>query len=109
MAFADNLKQLPRVSHLSAIQLLDKDGAVAATIENKPGQAGSLSVYNHLGQIYGAITVDAARKGLELYAEHADEARQNPGRHPNIDRLLALVDDGASLLRLKHVFATAID
>ena len=109
MAFADNLKLLPRVSHLSAIRLLDKDGAVAATIENKPGQAGSLSVYNHLGQIYGAITVDAARKGLELYAEHTDDARQNPGKHPNIDRLLALADEGTGLLRVQHVFATAID
>lgn len=106
MTFADNLKQLPRISHLSAIQLLDNDGAVAATIENKPGQAGSLSVYNHLGQIYGAITVEAARKGLELYAEHTDDARQNPGKHPNIDRLLALVAEGRSLLRVKHVFAT---
>ena len=106
MAFADNLKQLPRISHLAAIQLLDSDGAVAATIENKPGQAGSLSIYNHLGQIYGAITAEAAKKGLELYAEHTEDARQNPGKHPNIDRLLVLAAEGKGLLRVKHVFAT---
>lgn len=109
MAFADNLKQLPRISHLAAIQLLDGDGAVTATIENKAGQTGSLSIYNHLGQIYGAITVEAAKKGLELYAEHADDARQNPGKHPNIDRLLALVAENKSHLRVKHLFATGID
>ena len=109
MAFAENLKQLPRISHLAAILLLDGEGAVAATIENKPGQTGSLAVYNHLGQIYGAITAEAARKGLELYAEHTDDARQNPGKHPNIDRLLALAVDGGSLLRVKHVFATGTD
>ena len=109
MTFADNLKQLPRISHLAAVQLLDGDGTVAATIENKPGQAGSLSIYNHLGQIYGAITAEAARKGLELYAEHTDYARQNPGKHPNIDRLLDLAADGKRLLRVKHVFATAIE
>jgi hypothetical protein len=109
MAFADNLKPLPRVSHLAAIQLLDGEGAVVAVIENKPGQAGSLSIYNHLGQIYGAITAEAARKGLELYAEHTDDARQNPGKHPNIDRLLELAADGKRLLRVKHVFATGID
>ena len=108
MAFADNLKQLPRVSHLAAIQLLDRDGNVAATIENKAGQTGSLSVYNHLGQIYGAITAEAARKGLELYAEHTDDARQNPGKHPNIDRLLTLATEGQGLLRVKHIFATSI-
>lgn len=106
MAFAENLKQLPRVSHLAAIQLLDGEGAVAATIENKPGQTGSLAVYNHLGQIYGAITAEAARKGLELYAEHTEDARQNPGKHPNIDRLLALAET-RQMLRVKHVFATA--
>ena len=109
MAFADNLKQLPRISHLTAIRLLDGDSAVVATIENKPGQAGSLAIYNHLGQIYGAITAEAARKGLDLYAEHADDARQNPGKHPNIDRLLELAADSKRLLRVKHLFATGIE
>jgi len=105
MAFAENLKQLPRISHLAAIQLLDSEGAVAATVENKPGQVGSLAIYNHLGQIYGAITVEAARKGLELYAEHTEDARQNPGKHPNIDRLLEMVAGKHGTLRVKHVFA----
>jgi hypothetical protein len=109
MTFADNLKQFPGISHLAAIQLLDNEGAVVATIENKPGQAGSVAVYNHLAQLYGAITVEAAKKGLELYAEHTDDARQNPGKHPNIDRLLALVADGRGLLRIKHVFATGTE
>ena len=105
MGFAENLKQLPRVSHLAAIQLIDDAGNVVATIENKPGQAGSLAVYNHLGQIHGAITAEAARKGLDLYAEHTEDARQNPGKHPNIDRLIELGSAGKSMLRLKHVFA----
>lgn len=108
MAFADNLKSLPKVSHLAAIQLLDAEGNVAALIENKPGQAGSLSVYNHLGQIYGAITAEAAKKGLELYAEHTVDAEAHPGKHPNIDRLLALAKDGG-LLRVKHIFATGME
>ena len=106
MGFADNLKQLPRVSHLSAIRLLGDEGKVVATIENKPGQTGSLAVYNHLGQIYGAITPEAARKGLDLYAEHVADARLNPGKHPNIDRLIELSSTSSGKLRLKHVFAT---
>ena len=106
MAFAENLKQLPRISHIAAIQMLDGDGAVAATIENKAGQVGSLAIYNHLGQIYGAITLEAARKGLELYAEHTEDARQNPGKHPNIDRLLEMVAGKHGTLRVKHIFAT---
>ena len=102
--FAANLKKLPGISHLAAINLLDADGNVFGVIENKAGSQGSLAVYNHLAQTYGAITPDAARKGLELYAEHAEEARQHPGKHPNIDRLLALIDDRKTL-RIKHLFA----
>jgi len=104
MAFAENLKQLPKVSHLSALQLLDKEGAVVATLENKPGQSGSLAVYNHLAQLHGAITAEAAKKGLELYAEHAADALAHPGKHPNIDRLVTIVTEGGQL-RVKQVFA----
>ena len=102
--FQANLKKMPGISHLEALNLLDADGSVVATIENKAGSQGSLSLYNHLGQTYGAITPDAARKGLELYAEHAEDARQHPGKHPNIDRLLTLVAE-KRILRIKHVFA----
>jgi hypothetical protein len=108
MAFAENLKALPRVSHLQAITLIDGEGAVVATIENKPGQTGSLAVYNHLGQLYGAITAEAAVKGLEIFAEHTEDARTHPGKHPNIDRLLALVAEGGKF-RVKHVFATDME
>lgn len=90
MAFADTLKTLPPVAHLAALQLLDAQGQVIAVIENKPGQAGSLAVYHALAhQHAGAITPAAAAQGLALYGEHTDDARANPGKHPNIDRLLA--------------------
>ena len=102
--FAENLKKLPGISHLAAIELRDAEGNVVATIENKPGSQGSVAVYNHLGQTYGAITPEAARKGLELYAEHTEDARQNPGKHPNIDRLIQFAESGQTL-RIKHVFA----
>ena len=102
--FADNLKKLPGISHLAAINLLDAEGNVVAVIENKADSQGSLAVYNHLAQTYGAITPDAARKGLEIYAEHTEDARQHPGKHPNIDRLIAVADEKKTL-RVKHVFA----
>lgn len=104
MAFADNLKTLPGISHLAALSLLDAADVVVATIENKPGQAGSLTVYNHLAQLYGAISPEAAKKGLELYAEHTEDACANPGKHPNIDRLIGLIERGGTL-RVKQVFA----
>ncbi len=103
MTFAENLKQLPGVSHIAALELMDANGTVVATLKNKPGQAGSLAVYNHLAQLFGSITTEAAQKGLELYAEHTEDARANPGKHPNIDRLLGIIDRGDSL-RVKTRF-----
>ena len=104
MAFADNLKKLPGVAHLAALNLLEGE-TVVASIEHKQGQLGSLGVYNHLGQLYGAITPEAAKAGLEVFAEHTDDARANPGKHPNIDRLIALIEEGRTL-RVKHIFAS---
>lgn len=104
MSFAENLKKLPGISHLAAINLLDEEGNVVASIENKAGSQGSLAVYNHLAQTYGSINGEAARKGLEIFAEHTADERANPGKHPNIARLLA-IDSGRPALRVKHVFA----
>ncbi len=104
MSFAENLKKLPGISHLAAINLLDAEGNAVATIENKPGSAGSVAVYNHLAQTYGAITPQAALKGIEIYAEHSEDAKLHPGKHPNIDRLIQLAAEGKTL-RAKHVFA----
>ena len=98
MAFAETLKTLPGIAHLAALQLIDSvSGAVVHTIENKPGQGGSLAVYNHLAQTFGAITPEAAARGLELYGEHTTDARANPGKHPNVDRLLGLLASGKTL------------
>ena len=94
MAFADNLKQLPGVTHLAALQLLDATGAVVATLENKPGKAGSLAVYAALAAKHDGINVAAAHEGLVMFAEHTADARAHPGNHPNIDRLLAVIASG---------------
>lgn len=94
MAFADNLKQLPSIAQLAALELIDAAGAVAATIENKPGKAGSLAVYHALAARHGRIDAAAAQQGLELFAEHTADARANPGKHPNIDRLLEVIASG---------------
>ncbi|MET4575749.1 DUF2322 family protein [Ottowia thiooxydans] len=94
MAFADNLRTLPSVAQISAIELLDDAGQVAATIPNLPGKAGSLAVYAALVAKHGSINVAAAEEGLSLFAEHTDDARKNPGNHPNIDRLLEVIKSG---------------
>ena len=92
--FADTLRQLPAVAHLAALQLIDASGQVVATLENKPGQAGSLAVYHALASQYGRIDLAAAEQGLLLFAEHTAAARRHPGSHPNIDRLFEVIASG---------------
>ena len=88
--FSENLSLLPTADKVVAIELVDQSGAQAGKIENKPGQAGSLRVYCWLAEAFGAITPEAADVGLKIYGEHTQDARANPGKHPNIDRLFSI-------------------
>ncbi len=92
--FADNLKQLENTDKYVRMRLFDDLGNACGEILNQPGSSGSFRVYYHLAVKWGGIGNKAAQEGLELFAEHAVDARANPGKHPNIDRLLAVVDGG---------------
>ena len=96
-SFKDNLGLLPSIDGVEHIALVDSVGAVIATIENKPGQQGSLAVYQYLKQAFGTLDAQAAEHGLAIFAEHTADARANPSAHPNIDRLLAIAAGGAAL------------
>ncbi len=89
MSFADNLAGLPASDHLAAVVLEDAEGRVER-IDNRPGSQGSVRVYAYLAGRHARLDVAAAREGLALYAEHTDDARMHPGKHPNIDRLLLI-------------------
>jgi len=95
--FNENLAGLPGIDGIARLELIDSNNVIIATIENKAGSQGSLRVYRHLADKHGAITPAAAEKGLDIYAEHTADARTNPGKHPNIERLLDLIDHGATL------------
>ena len=94
-SFAENLATLPPVDDLASIELIAAGGEVSL-IENKSGSQGSLRLYRYLFDNYGLINVAAAEAGLALYAEHTADARENPGKHPNIDRLLDIVKGKAA-------------
>lgn len=95
--FSETLAGLEPSDHLQKIELLDQDGHIVGKIENKPGSQGSVKVYQHLLQKFGHLDTTAAQYGLELYAEHTADAEANPGKHPNIDRLLDIVANHATL------------
>lgn len=95
--FSDVLLTLDSADEVKRIELYHEDGSSAGVIENKPGTQGSLKVYYHLYKMYGEITLDAAVEGLALYAEHTEDAENCPGKHPNVDRLINVLEDEESL------------
>lgn len=95
--FSDILPILENTDQLQRIELFNDDGSSAGIIENKPGSQGSVKLYHHLFKKWGCITIDAAKEGLKLYAEHTEDAENNPGKHPNIDRLFSVIEDSKPL------------
>jgi len=96
-SFKDNLAQLPPIDGVRRIDLTDAAGAVVASIPNEPGKQGSLAVYFYLHQCFGALDARAAEHGLQVFAEHTADARNHPGAHSNVDRLLAIAAGGDAL------------
>ncbi|WP_024325898.1 DUF2322 family protein [Thioalkalivibrio sp. AKL19] len=86
-------KKLPDVSNIERLELFGEDYNPTATIENVDGQNLSLQIYYQLALDYGGIGPKAANSGLLLYGSHADDARANPGKHPNIDRLIDVLNN----------------
>lgn len=95
--FKVNLQQLPPIAGIERIDLLGSDHAVVASIENQPGKQGSLAVYAYLKLEFGQLDAAAAEHGLALFAEHTADARNRPGAHPNVDRLLEIAAGGPML------------
>lgn len=91
-SFSENLQQLAPVDGLQRLSLVGADGQTLAVIENASGTQGSFRVYHHVAKKWGGIGIDAAQEALTLFAEHTDDARLHPGKHPNIDRIFNIVE-----------------
>ncbi len=86
---------LPDISHIDRLELFDEDYTPVAAIENRDGQRLSLQIYYHALLAFGGIGPKAANSALLRYGDHAEDARKNPGKHPNIDRLFEIIaNDG---------------
>ncbi len=101
--FAENLEQFPDISTVEAIEI-SQDGQVLSTIGNLDGQRGSLALYYYLFKTMGELDIYAAKRGLELYAEHTADAHANPGKHPNIDRLV-LIEASRKPMQMRVIYA----
>lgn len=106
LTFKESLSQLPSIDGVQRIDLVDASGALVWSIENAPGKQGSLAVYQYLKQAFGALDARAAEHGLAVFGEHSADARQTPGKHPNVDRLLEIAAGGEAL-RIEVVTAAS--
>ena len=89
--FNATLATFENVDHIKEIKLFNSQGYESGYILNKPGAKGSIKLYNRLFHVFGELNTNAAIEGLDLYCEHVEDAKNNPGKHPNIDRLLDII------------------
>ena len=103
MNFKDILETLPSIDHLTGLDVLN-DETVIHHIPAAPGKLGSLRLYNALAEKFnGKLDRTSAQQGIEWFAEHVEDAKQNPGKHPNIDLLFKVIAEelNYSLIPLK--------
>lgn len=99
MSFQDNLAAMPDVAHLSGLNVRNAQGETLHHIPAVQGKLGSLKLYNALAAEFGGkLDARAAERGLALFAEHVADAEANPGKHPNIDLLFKVNNEGLELL-----------
>ena len=92
MNFKDILETLPSIDHLTGLDVLNGE-TVIHHIPAAPGKLGSLRLYHALAEKFnGKLDRTSAQKGLQLFAEHTQDARENAGKHPNIDLLLRVIE-----------------
>ncbi|MDP9500114.1 DUF2322 family protein [Bisgaard Taxon 45] len=92
MNFNSLLNTLPPIDGLVGLTVMDGDTQVHY-IPAIAGKLGSLRVYNALAQAFqDKLDRTSAQKGVQLFAEHSEEAKQYPGKHPNIDLLFHIID-----------------
>ena len=103
MNFKDILETLPSIEHLTGLDVLNGE-TVIHHIPAAPGKLGSLRLYNALAEKFnGKLDRTSAQQGIEWFAEHVEDAKQKPGKHPNIDLLFKVVAEelNYSLIPLK--------
>ena len=103
MNFKDILETLPSIDHLTGLDVLNGK-TVIHHIPAAPGKRGSLRLYNALAEKFnGKLDRTSAQQGIEWFAEYVEDAKQNPGKHPNIDLLFKVVAEelNYSLIPLK--------
>lgn len=97
MQFKDFLATFPAIEHLAGLNVVNQAGEVVHTIPAIEGKLGSLKLYNALAEKFGGkLNAESAAQGVIWFAEHVEDAKVNPGKHPNIDLLLNVIAENSA-------------
>ena len=97
MSFKEILETLPTIEHLTGLNVMDGE-TIIRNIPAIPGKLGSLRLYNALAEKFnGKLNRTSAQQGVEWFAEHVEDAKTNPGKHPNIDLLFKIINENLNL------------
>ena len=97
MSFKEILETLPTIDHLTGLIVIDGE-TIIHNIPAIPGKLGSLRLYNALAEKFnGKLNRTSAQQGVEWFAEYVEDAKENPGKHPNIDLLVKVIDENLNL------------
>ncbi|AKD38975.1 hypothetical protein I926_08315 [Pasteurella multocida subsp. multocida OH4807] len=92
MNFSTLLTTLPSIDHLTGLAVMEHT-TQRHYIPAVAGKLGALRVYYALAcEFNGKLDHTSAQKGLQLFAEHTEDAKQHKGKHPNIDLLLHIIE-----------------
>lgn len=93
MQFKDYLATFSSIEHLAGLNVLNAEGDVVHTIPAIEGKLGSLKLYFALAEQFSyRLNAQSAEQGVIWFAEHVEDAKLNPGKHPNIDLLFKVIE-----------------
>lgn len=97
MNFNEILATLPTIDHLQGLNVKQGD-KVIHHIPAVAGKLGSLRLYHALAEKFaGKLDRTSATQGITWFAEHVEDAKAHPGKHPNIDLLFEVIDKNLRL------------
>ena len=96
MNFKEILETLPTIDHLTGLNVMNGE-TIIHNIPAIQGKLGSLRLYNALAEKFNGKLNRTSAQGVEWFAEHVEDAKANPGKHPNIDLLFKVVDENLNL------------
>ena len=91
--FSPNFYLLKLDPRVQSLRITDTQGRPVTIIHNREGEKASLSIYMAIAvRFSNRLHAKSAQFGISLYGEYVEEEIQTRGKHPNIRRLLEIVE-----------------